>query len=45
MAVKGTSNPVWFSTHFGVNKPQHLLPFLDFLLDKDVPGGQNASKS
>ena len=28
---------VWFSEYFGIYKPQYELPFIDFLLDRDVP--------
>jgi hypothetical protein len=27
----------WFSRYFGINKPQYELPFVDFLLNTDVP--------
>ncbi len=27
----------WFSVHFGIHQPQYKLPFVDFLLDGDVP--------
>lgn len=31
------SSSEWFSQYFGINKPQYELPFVDFLLDTDVP--------
>jgi hypothetical protein len=30
-------SPLWFSQYFGINQPQYKLPFVDFLLDGDVP--------
>lgn len=31
------SSRTWFSRHFGLSEPQYELPFVDFLLDADVP--------
>lgn len=37
MESVGSNNLIWFSDYFGIHKPQYELPFVDFLLDQDVP--------
>ena len=35
--MKKQLSSAWFSRYFGINKPQYELPFVDFLLNTDVP--------
>jgi hypothetical protein len=37
MEVDEKKSPFWFSQYFGIFQPQYKLPFVDFLLDGDVP--------
>lgn len=37
MGLDEKKSPLWFSQYFGINQPQYKLPFVDFLLDGDVP--------
>ncbi len=37
MELEEQKSFLWFSQYFGIHKPQYKLPFVDFLLDGDVP--------